>query len=549
MVRVFNQQLSNIFAPAFPNPALQQSTTQTINYVYDPLQRLKQANYSNPSTGSGQADYYHYTYDAVGNRLTQNKSIIGLVTTDTSVYDNANRVQSVNGVTYNYDANGNLLNDGVNAYVYDSANRLKSLTQGANTSLFTYNGLGDRLSQTVNGQQTNYTLDLNARLTQILNDGTNTYVYGNGRIAQVNTGTEYFMGDALGSVRQLTNSQGNVTLTKSYAPYGETLASSGSGVSSFAFTGEQTDASGLSYLRARYYASGTGRFLTRDTWGGDANSPMSFNRWMYVEGNPINLIDPTGQFPIWCKSMIDRLQYEDCVRRTYNLTAPFYYQTMPKELQKGSPGCWSGPVAYRAPGYLVGHATAINFGISYTSGEESVFDFGTMERGKFRFETAGLALDASISKVGYHGIIIGFNNVEPIEKKYNGSYAFLGGGFSSADFLGGVSLGVGVTGFVSLPNKELTGVSEYYSIGYGYNLLQVGSASGGLGQSTWTGQKYPYASSNYDVDFNRLIHDVYHNPDFPALNFIPSTNMSEIALVLAHHFTWIYDEINVKSRQ
>jgi len=37
-----------------------------------------------------------------------------------------------------------------------------------------------------------------------------------------------------------------------------------------------------------------GRFLTRDTWGGDANSPMSFNRWMYTEGNPVNRIDPSG---------------------------------------------------------------------------------------------------------------------------------------------------------------------------------------------------------------------------------------------------------------
>lgn len=49
------------------------------------------------------------------------------------------------------------------------------------------NLLGDRLSQ--NG--VNYTLDLNASLTQVLNDGTNTYLYGLGRIAQVNTTTNY----------------------------------------------------------------------------------------------------------------------------------------------------------------------------------------------------------------------------------------------------------------------------------------------------------------------------------------------------------------------
>ena len=96
---------------------------------------------------------------------------------------------------------------------------------------FVYSGLGDRLSQTVNGLTTNYTLDLNAGLTQVLSDGTNTYMYGLGRIAQVNTTTlmtDYFLTDALGSVRQLTNASGQVTLAKAYTPYGETRSSAGS---------------------------------------------------------------------------------------------------------------------------------------------------------------------------------------------------------------------------------------------------------------------------------------------------------------------------------
>lgn len=47
-------------------------------------------------------------------------------------------------------------------------------------------------------------------------------------------------------------------------------------------------------MRARHYAPGTGRFLTGDTWGGDVNRPLSLNKWTYVEGNPINYIDPSG---------------------------------------------------------------------------------------------------------------------------------------------------------------------------------------------------------------------------------------------------------------
>ena len=262
-----------------------------INYDYDPLYRLTEANYSN-------GDQYHYTYDAVGNR-TEQQTLIGSVPLTTSyVYDAANRLTSVDSVPYTWDNNGNLLNDGVNTYAYDSANRLISVSNQSTVSSYQYNGLGDRLTQSAAGGNTiNYTLDLNTGLTQILNDGTNTYLYGMGRIAQVNTTTEYFLGDALGSVRQLTDASGEITLAKSYQPYGEMLSSFGSSASPFAFTGEQQDASGLTYLRARYYSSGDGRFLTRDTWMGNESAPMSFNRWNYTQSNPINYTDPTGLNP------------------------------------------------------------------------------------------------------------------------------------------------------------------------------------------------------------------------------------------------------------
>ncbi len=60
-------------------------------------------------------------------------------------------------------------------------------------------------------------------------------------------------------------------------------------------TNEWTDAStGDVYLRARWYAPGQGRFLTKDTVEGDVNAPMSFNLWNYVQSNPIIYQDPTG---------------------------------------------------------------------------------------------------------------------------------------------------------------------------------------------------------------------------------------------------------------
>jgi RHS repeat-associated protein len=61
-----------------------------------------------------------------------------------------------------------------------------------------------------------------------------------------------------------------------------------------AYSGDYNE---LVYLRSRYYAPGMARFVTRDTWDGDYNRPLSLNRWMYVEGNPVNLIDPSGFNP------------------------------------------------------------------------------------------------------------------------------------------------------------------------------------------------------------------------------------------------------------
>ena len=94
----------DLTAPLAPLSAT--STTTTINYVYDPLYRLTEANYNDGRS-------FHYTYDAVGNRLTET---VDGGTPTSYTYDVANRMTTAGGVTYTYDDNGNMLNDGVNTY-------------------------------------------------------------------------------------------------------------------------------------------------------------------------------------------------------------------------------------------------------------------------------------------------------------------------------------------------------------------------------------------------------------------------------------------------
>jgi len=271
-----------------PTPTQMPSGPITILYMYDPLNRLTEANYSNN-------DYYHYTYDAVGNRKTQERRVSGVITSDSYTYDFANRIADVNDAPYTWDANGNLRNDGVNIYSYDLANRLVTLTGSASAS-YSYNGLSDRIQETRNGQTTIFTMDYAIGLTQALSDGTNNYIYGVDRIAQTQgTATEYFLGDALGSVRQLTDNSGAINYASAYDPYGVVTSSLGSSQSAYGYTGEYSgDYNQLVYLRSRMYDPLSGRFLTKDSWQGDYNRPLSLNRWMYVEGNPVNYTDPTG---------------------------------------------------------------------------------------------------------------------------------------------------------------------------------------------------------------------------------------------------------------
>jgi YD repeat-containing protein len=209
-------------------------------FTYNALNRLTSATQSNSISHS-------YTYDPVGNQLTETACIGGACGTTGYTYDNANRLKFVNGLVYTWDNNGNLTNDSAITYTSDAANRLKTVTQGANSYSYVYNGTGDRLQQTVNGATTTYTLDLAAGLTQVLGDGTYTYLYGHERILQNSTakGKEYFLNDALGSMRQLSDSLAFVKLTQDYEPYGKVSSSSGTGSTAYGFAGEWADNSAV----------------------------------------------------------------------------------------------------------------------------------------------------------------------------------------------------------------------------------------------------------------------------------------------------------------
>jgi RHS repeat-associated protein len=270
--------------------------TQT--YQYDALYRLRQAAYS-----GGPTDIY--TYDANGNRLTKN--------TTNYTYNAADELTQVGSLAYGYGSdgnNGNLATRGSDTFTFNYANQLTQAVIGGVTSTSVYNGDGLRMKHIVDVTGTpvtaNYVWDVNRSVPEILQDGTNTYVYGLGRISSTDgSGNQtYYTGDGLGSTTDLTNSSATKTDSYTYDAFGTPTHTSGTSGNAFQFTGQQTDPdSGLQYLRARYYDPSTGRFLGKDPVSGQLGQPGAQNRYVYSMDNPTSQTDPLGLCSSSCEGI------------------------------------------------------------------------------------------------------------------------------------------------------------------------------------------------------------------------------------------------------
>ncbi|MHB8627019.1 MAG: DUF7948 domain-containing protein [Aggregatilineales bacterium] len=240
---------------------------------------------------------YDYSYDLAGNRTQQIVTVNGTPTTTNYTYDTANRLMSDGTHSFSYDTAGRLTSDGVNSYSWDRANRLLSV----GSTSYLYNGVGQRVQQTVGATVTQYLLDIQPGLAKVLQATTGTnvtnYIHGPTGIQQQqnpDTTWRYPIQDGLGSVRSTVGSANTPLESRVYDPYGPQTQQSGTSQTVFGFTGEETDSIGLVNLRARYYNPAIGQFFNLDPLEGSAGQPLSLNRYAYVQGNPVNLVDPSG---------------------------------------------------------------------------------------------------------------------------------------------------------------------------------------------------------------------------------------------------------------
>jgi RHS repeat-associated protein len=108
-----------------------------------------------------------------------------------------------------------------------------------------------------------------------------------------NSSTTYHHSDHL-SVRVSTDANGNKIGEQGHYPYGESWYSANT-TTKFIFTSYERDSeSGNDYAMGRYYFVTLGRFCTVDPVSGSPGDPQSWNRYVYVRDNPINMTDPSG---------------------------------------------------------------------------------------------------------------------------------------------------------------------------------------------------------------------------------------------------------------
>lgn len=287
-------------------------------FRYDSLGRLKQASEYRGDNLSSLTYKNTYSYDRYGNRYqkladnplngsdgqTNPQSYIAVEANDVDTLTNRFKTSVTN---IQYDSAGNVTIDPKftgKRFEYDANGRMTKVKSGdgaVTQGEAVYDGLGQRVQVTESGVTRKQVYDIFGQLVA---------EYGGGLEEGDPGGVKYLMADHEGSTRVVMNSTGNVINRRDYRAFGEEIGAgvgmrTGAGGQQYGagegtrkqYAGMERDKSGLDHTTWRKYDNSAGRWTTPDPLSGRISDPQSFNRYSYVENDPVNLVDPTGLTP------------------------------------------------------------------------------------------------------------------------------------------------------------------------------------------------------------------------------------------------------------
>jgi len=244
-----------------------------------------------------------FAYDANGNRLElkeDNAQSGTEVQTIYTILQNSNRLTKVDATDYQYDANGNIINDGEHSYSYDARNRMVAVDNG-NTAQYLYNANNMRVKKTTANGSILYGWDndrIFAEYDQNGNPIQETVYFGSTPVALLKDGKTYrIFADQIDTPRVITDENKQTLWAWDSKPFGESqpdedVDGDGTALSyNLRFPGQYFDGeTGKHYNFNRDYDPVTGRYVQSDPIGLDGG----MNGYGYASSNTVANTDDSG---------------------------------------------------------------------------------------------------------------------------------------------------------------------------------------------------------------------------------------------------------------
>ena len=220
--------------------------------------------------------------------------------------DNLNRATTIGGVSRTYDVLGNTLTIGSSkSMAWDVLNRMTSFTNGSATTNYQYRADGMRVAKSAGSDVQSFYYDGQMPIEDAAVVSSATTVTRNGLGARgidfisttTSSGTNvaYPIYDGHGNmVATLAKNGSGYTIgnRRSFGAWGEIRQGATTGSPNGRYCANlghlDDDESGLTYMRARYYESGSGRFLSED------RAMEGLNWFSYCANNPNDFSDVSG---------------------------------------------------------------------------------------------------------------------------------------------------------------------------------------------------------------------------------------------------------------